>query len=77
MAPWDEITLTRANTIVMLRRGSHETVEPTSQVCFSYVGQRRIYPCRLSEEDTKHLQGAERVEGSLEVREPLGSTSDW
>jgi hypothetical protein len=29
MAPWDEITLTRANTIAMLRRGSHEKFEPT------------------------------------------------
>ena len=40
-------------------------------------GKRRVFPCRLSEVDAKHLRGAERVEGSLEVRKQLGSTSDW
>jgi hypothetical protein len=38
-------------------------------------GKRRIFPCRLSVEDAKRLQGAERVEGSLETRSSLGSTS--
>jgi hypothetical protein len=31
-------------------------------------GKRRIYPCRLSEEDANHLQGAERGEGSIDQR---------
>jgi hypothetical protein len=40
-------------------------------------GKRRIFPCWLSEEDAKRLRDAERIEGSLERRKPLGSTSDW
>jgi hypothetical protein len=39
-------------------------------------GKRRIFPCRLTAEGAKHLRDVERVEGSLEIREPLGSTSD-
>jgi hypothetical protein len=39
-------------------------------------GKRRVFPCRLSEEDAKHLKDAERIEGSLEIRRELGSTSD-
>jgi hypothetical protein len=39
--------------------------------------KRRIFPCRLSEQDAKRLKDAERVEGSLEIRKPLGSTSAW
>ncbi|HZO03165.1 MAG TPA: hypothetical protein VFB93_18365 [Burkholderiales bacterium] len=31
-------------------------------------GKRRIFPCRLSEENGKQLKDAERIEGSLEVR---------
>jgi hypothetical protein len=33
-------------------------------------GKRRIFPCRLTEEDAKHYRDAERVEGSLEIRRP-------
>ena len=40
-------------------------------------GKRRIFPCRLTEEDAKRLEHAERLEGSLEIRQPLGSTSDF
>jgi hypothetical protein len=40
-------------------------------------GRRRIFPCRLIVEDAKRLRDAERVEGSLEIRKPMGSTSDW
>jgi hypothetical protein len=40
-------------------------------------GKRRVYPCRLTEEDAKHLRDAERVAGSLEVRRSIGQTSDW
>jgi hypothetical protein len=39
-------------------------------------GKRRTFPCKLSEEAAKHYRDAERVEGSLEIRTPLGSTSD-
>ena len=38
-------------------------------------GKRRVFPCRLSVEAAKHLRDAERIEGSLEIRTPLGSTS--
>ena len=41
-------------------------------------GKRRIYPCRLAEENAKRLRDPERVEGSLERRRPLlGHTSDF
>jgi hypothetical protein len=40
-------------------------------------GKRRVFPCRLTEEAAKRLRDAERVEGSLEIRKPLGSTSDF
>jgi len=41
-------------------------------------GKRRVYPCRLTEEDAKQrLRDAERVEGSLETRQPTGSTGDF
>lgn len=41
-------------------------------------GKRRIFPCRLTDEDAKRLRNAERVEGSLEIRTRLeGSTSDF
>jgi hypothetical protein len=40
-------------------------------------GKRRVFPCRLSVEDAKHLRDAERIEGSLEIRKPLSSTSDF
>ena len=40
-------------------------------------GKRRVFPCRLSEEDGRRLRDVERIEGSLEIRRPLGATSDW
>jgi hypothetical protein len=40
-------------------------------------GKRRIFPCRLSEEDAKRHKNAQHVEGYLEIRKPLGSTSDF
>jgi len=43
-------------------------------------GKRRVYPCRLTEEDAKQrLRDAERVEGSLEIRHPTpnNSTGDF
>jgi hypothetical protein len=39
--------------------------------------KRRIFPCRLTEANAATLKDPERVEGSLEVRRPLGSTSDF
>lgn len=40
-------------------------------------GKRMVFPCKLTPEDAKNLRDAERVEGSLEIRKPLGSTSDF
>jgi hypothetical protein len=40
-------------------------------------GKRRIFPCRLSEEAAKRLRDAEKIQDTLEIRKPLGSTSDW
>ena len=40
-------------------------------------GKRRVFPCRLTDEDAKHLRDAERVEGSLEIRRPTSSTGDF
>ena len=43
-------------------------------------GKRRVFPCRLTEQDALHLhklRDAERIEGTLEVRQPLGLTSDF
>jgi hypothetical protein len=34
-------------------------------------------PLQASVEDAKRLRDAERVEGSLEIRTPMGSTSDF
>jgi hypothetical protein len=39
--------------------------------------QRRVFPCRLSEEAAKHYKDAERFEGTLEIRTPMGSTADF
>jgi hypothetical protein len=39
-------------------------------------GRRRVFPCRLTE-GAKHYKDAERIEGRLEIREPLRSTSDF
>jgi hypothetical protein len=36
-------------------------------------GKRRVFPCRLSEEDARHLKDTERVEGSLEIRRRVRS----
>jgi hypothetical protein len=38
-------------------------------------GKRRIYPRKLSEEGARRWRDAERVEGTLEIRKPMGSTS--
>lgn len=40
-------------------------------------GKRRVFRCRLTEEDAKHYKDAEKMEGSPEFRKPLGSTSAW
>ena len=42
-------------------------------------GKRRVTRYRLTEVDARERYGesAKRVEGSLERRVPLGSTSDW
>jgi hypothetical protein len=42
-----------------------------------HFGKRRIFPCRLSEEAAKRLRDAEKIQDTLEIRKPLGSTSDW
>ena len=40
-------------------------------------GKRRIFPCRLTEEDARRLRNPEKVEGSLEIRRPtMGRPSD-
>jgi hypothetical protein len=39
--------------------------------------KRRVFPCRLTAEDAKHYKDAERIKGTLEIREKLGSTSDF
>jgi hypothetical protein len=38
-------------------------------------GKRRVFPCRLTEEGAKRLKDAERIEGTLEIRKPLDSTT--
>jgi hypothetical protein len=38
-------------------------------------GKRRVFPCRLTEEGAKRLKDAERIEGTLEIRKLLGSTT--
>jgi hypothetical protein len=41
------------------------------------LGKRRIFPCRLADHQGREaIADAERVESSLEIRRPLGSTSD-
>ena len=40
-------------------------------------GKRRIFPCPLSEEDAKRLKDPEKIEGTLEVRKPLGNPGDF
>jgi hypothetical protein len=42
-----------------------------------FGGRRRIFSCLLSEENGRQLKDAERIEGALEIRKPLGSTSDF
>ena len=31
----------------------------------------------MSEADAAHYKDAEKIEGTLEIRTPIGSTSDW
>lgn len=41
-------------------------------------GRRRIFPCLLTEADAlARLRDPVKVDGSLEVRQPIGSTSDF
>ena len=38
-------------------------------------GKRRTYPCLLSEEEAARLTDPEKIEGTLEVRRPVGGMS--
>jgi hypothetical protein len=41
------------------------------------LARRRTFPCKLTAEAAKHYKDAERIEGTLEIRGHLGSTSAW
>ena len=49
-------------------------VELWSWLYTDETGTRRIYPTKLSEEAAKQLKDVTRVEGTLEIKDPLSST---
>lgn len=49
-------------------------VELWSWLYTDETGTRRIYPTKLSAEAAKQLKDATRVEGTLEMKDPLSST---
>jgi len=41
------------------------------------IGKRRRSTWRMTEAEAAHYKDAVKVEGSLELRTPLGNTGDW
>jgi hypothetical protein len=63
-------------------RGTFPAVEPLKFWFWRYTdenGKKRVTRYRLTEDNARRQYGptAEPVDGSLELRTPVGHTSDW